>query len=100
MANLFDVGAIASVGSAVALMLFMLVAIAHLRMTKETGASRIVLVVTILATAAAFILFAIYTVQNDPKVFIVLAVTIVLAWVVEAVWRAISKRRMEVPASE
>ena len=100
MANLFDVGAIASVGSAVALMLFLLVAVAHLRMTKETGASRIVLVVTILATAVAFILFAIYTVQNDPKVFVILAVTIVLAWVVEAVWRAISKRRLEVEKAD
>ena len=100
MANLFDVGAIASVGSAVALMLFLLVAVAHLRMTKETGASRIVLVVTILATAVAFILFAIYTVQNDPKVFVVLAVTIVLAWVVEAIWRAISKRSLEVEKAD
>jgi amino acid transporter len=100
MANLFDVSAIASVGSAVALTIYVLVTIAHLRMRKETGASRIVLWVALAATVVAIILFAIYTLQNDPKTFIVLAVTIVLAWVVEAIWRAVSKRRMQTPGPE
>jgi amino acid transporter len=100
MANLFDVSAIASVGSAVALTIYVLVTIAHLRMRKETGASRVVLWIALAATVVAIVLFAIYTLQNDPKTFIVLAVTIVLAWVVEAIWRAVSKRQMKAPANE
>ena len=98
MANFMDVSAIASVGSAVALTIYVLVTIAHLRMRKETGASRVLLWTALAATVVAIILFAIYTLQNDPKTFVALAVTIVLAWVVEAIWRAISKRRMQVPS--
>ncbi len=66
-------------------------------MRKETGASRVVLWIALAATVVAIVLFAIYTLQNDPKTFVVLAVTIVLAWVVEAIWRAVSKRRMKAP---
>ena len=40
--------------------------IAHLRLRKETGASR-VLLGTVLATTIALVLFSIYTIQNDPK---------------------------------
>jgi amino acid transporter len=94
MANFFNVSAIASVGSAVALAIFGLVTVAHLRLRKETGANRLVLWLALAGTVVAFVLFSIYTIQNDPKLFVVLAVTIVLAWVVEAIWRAISKRRM------
>ncbi len=98
MANLMDVSAIASVGSAVALTIYVLVTIAHLRMRKDTGASRVLLWTALAATLVAIILFAVYTLQNDPKTFVALAVTIVLAWVVEAIWRAISKRRLQVPS--
>ena len=44
LAVLFDVSAIASIGTAVALAIFALITIAHLRMTKETKASKLVLV--------------------------------------------------------
>jgi len=94
MANFFDVTAIASVGSAVALTMFALISVAHLRLRKETGASPIILWLGLAATLVAIVLFAVYTLQNDPRTFIVLAVTIVLAWVVEAIWRTISRRRI------
>jgi amino acid transporter len=95
LAVLFDVTQIASIGSAVALAIFVLITIAHLRMTKETKASRIVLYLTLITTSLAILLFAWYTLITSPKTFVILVVTIILAWVVEAIWRGISKRELK-----
>ena len=92
LALLFDVTAIASIGSAVALAIFAFVTIGHIRMRKETGASLLVLILALIATSAAILLFAWYTLLTSPQTFTILVLTIILAWVVEAIWRAISKR--------
>ncbi len=95
MANFFDVSAIASVGSAVALTIFGLVTIAHLRLRKETGANRVVLWCGSWRGRSWPSSCSRSTPsRTTPRLFVVLAVTIVLAWVVEAIWRGISKRRM------
>jgi amino acid transporter len=67
LALLFDVIAIASIGSAVALAIFALITIAHLRMTKETGASKIIPVLAFVGTLAAILLFSWYTLRTSPK---------------------------------
>ncbi|MCC7163695.1 MAG: amino acid permease [Anaerolineae bacterium] len=92
LAVFFDLSAIASVGSAVALAIFALITVAHLRMAKETGASRAILVVALVGTSLAILLFAWYTLLTDPATFVFLVATIVLAWVVEAIWLRMSKR--------
>jgi amino acid transporter len=94
LALLFDVAAIASIGSAVALAIFTLITIAHLRMTKETGASKIVLVFSLIGTVLAILLFCWNTLITSPQTFAILVATIILAWVVEAIWRAISRREV------
>ena len=94
LAVLFDVTAIASIGSAVALAIFVLITIAHLRMTNETKASRAVLYLALIATSLAILLFCWYTLITAPQTFAILVATIILAWVVEAVWRSISKREV------
>jgi L-asparagine transporter-like permease len=99
LAVLFDVSAIASIGSAVALAVFVLITIAHLRMTNETKASRPVLYLTLIATSLAVLLFAWYTLLTAPETFAVLVGTIILAWVVEAIWRWYSKREVSVEAT-
>jgi amino acid transporter len=95
LALLFDVTAIASIGSAVALAIFALVTIAHLRMTGETKASKPVLYLALIATSLAILLFCWYTLKTAPQTFAILVATIILAWVVEAVWRSISKREVK-----
>jgi amino acid transporter len=95
LALLFDVTAISSIGSAVALAIFALVTIGHMRMRKETGASLFVLILALIATTLAILLFAWYTLLTAPQTFAILVVTIILAWVVEAIWRAISKREVK-----
>jgi amino acid transporter len=99
MANLFNVSAIASIGSAVALAIFALITVAHLRMVNETGASKAVLIVALIGTTLAILLFAWHTLLTDPQLFTILIVTIALAWVVEGIWRGISKRKLEVSTS-
>jgi amino acid transporter len=95
LALLFDVTAISSIGSAVALAIFALITIGHIRMRKETGASLVVLILALIATTLAILLFAWYTLLTAPQTFAILVVTIILAWVVEAIWRAISKREVK-----
>jgi amino acid transporter len=95
MALLLNVGAIASIGSAVALAIFALVTIAHLRMANETGASKVILALALVGTTIAILLFAWYTLATSPETFAILIATIALAWIVEAVWRSISKRQMK-----
>jgi hypothetical protein len=95
LALLFDVTAIASIGSAVALSIFALMTVAHLRMSKETGASRAILILALITTSLAILLFAWYTLQTSPQTFAILVVTIILAWVVEAIWQRISKRQVQ-----
>lgn len=94
LALLFDVSAISSIGSAVALAIFALITIAHLRMTKETGASKLVLVLALIGTSAAILLFCWATLLTSPQTFVILVGTIILAWIVEAVWRWYSKREV------
>jgi amino acid transporter len=100
LAVLFDVTAIASIGSAVALAIFALVTIAHLRMADETKASKPILYLALVATSLAILLFAWYTLLTAPQTFAILVVTIILAWVVEAIWRRISKREVETVAHD
>jgi amino acid transporter len=100
LAVLFDVSAIASIGSAVALTIFVLVTIAHLRMAHETKASKPVLYMALFATSLAILLFAWYTLITAPQTFVILVATIILAWVVEAIWRSISKRKVEASMSD
>ena len=53
----FKLDAIASIGSAVALVIFTLITAAHLRIRSETGASLPILVLAIVAAAAVFVTF-------------------------------------------
>jgi amino acid transporter len=100
MVLLFDVTAIASIGSAVSLVIFAFVTVAHLRMIKETKASKFMLYLTLIATVLAFLLFCVNTAQTAPETFGILIATILLAWIVEFIWRRISKKNNKEIQSE
>jgi amino acid transporter len=100
LAVFFNVSAIASIGSAVSLAIFALLTVAHLRLAKETGASKIVLVIALVATILAILLFCWNTLLTAPQTFTILVFVIILAWVIEAIWRAISKREVVPEQSE
>ena len=57
--NSFDLSAIASLGSAVSLIVFLVVGLAGLRLRAETGSSAPVIILTLAATSIVLVLFAI-----------------------------------------
>jgi len=99
LALVFDLGAIASLGSAVSLAVFALITVAHLRMVDETKASKPVLYLALITTSIAILLFCWYTAVTDPRLFAILVVTVILAWVFEALLARSRKRVVAVSPS-
>ena len=62
----FDLSAIASIGSAVALMIFAFVTAAHLRVFRETGARPWVLVLALLLIVVTLLTFIFTTLIHEP----------------------------------
>ena len=79
VANLVDLSAIASVGSAVALMIFVLVGIAGYRRRADTGSSTPIVALAILVTAVVLGFFAVDTWRNAPQTFIAIVAILALA---------------------
>jgi amino acid transporter len=77
VANLVDLSSIASVGSAVALMIFVLVGVAGYRRRADTGSNTVIVLASISVTSIVFAFFMVDTIQNDIGSFIaVIAITI------------------------
>jgi amino acid transporter len=69
VANLVDLSAIASVGSAIALGVFLLVAVAGYRRRADTGAHTAIVLAAIATTTIVLVFFAIDTARNEPATF-------------------------------
>jgi amino acid transporter len=91
--TLFDLNKIASIGSAVALLVFSAVTISHFRLYNQTGASLIVLIVALVATLGTFVVFVTTTLVNEPATAIALVVILVLAITVDVIWKRVRARR-------
>ena len=83
----FDLTAIASLGSAIALLVFTMVSIGHLRVRDETGASGVVLVVAIASTSIVLVTFALTTLVDEPGTLVALVVILVLSVVIDLLWK-------------
>lgn len=88
----FDLNKIASIGSAVALLVFSAVTVAHFRLYRETGASIVVLVIALVATLGTFIIFCTTTLVDEPATAFALVGIIVLAVAVDFIWKAAARR--------
>ena len=73
----FDLSAIASIGSAIALLVFTMVSVGHLRVRRETGASLIVLLIAIASTVVVLVTFAFTTLVEEPATAVTLVAIIV-----------------------
>jgi amino acid transporter len=83
----FDLTAIASIGSAVALVVFAFVTAGHLRVRGETGASVALLVLAIVTTVVVLVAFAVTTLVDEPATAVALVVILLLSIVLDAVWK-------------
>jgi amino acid transporter len=87
VANLVDLSAIASVGSACALMIFLLVGIAGYLRRADTGSQAVIVLAAIAMTAIVLVFFAVDTVRNAPETFVAIVVIALLAVVLDLVWK-------------
>jgi amino acid transporter len=84
---LLDLNKIASIGSAVALLVFSMVTAAHLKLRQHTGASVIVLVVALVATLGTFLVFCVTTLAEEPATATALVAILVLATAADLLWK-------------
>ena len=86
--QLVDLSAIASVGSACSLMIFLLVGVAGYRLRSETGALGAVVLVGIAATAVVLV-FAVDTLRNAPQTFVAIVAIAALAVILDTIWKRV-----------
>jgi amino acid transporter len=92
VSNLVDLSAIASVGSACSLLIFLLVGAAGYRLRAETGALGAIVLVGTVVTAVVLVFFAIDTVRNAPETFVAIVAIAVLAVVLDLIWKSVRGR--------
>ena len=97
LANLVDLSAIASVGSACSLVVFLLVGVAGYRLRSETGASTAFVLVGMAATVIVLGFFAVDTLRNDPETFTAIVAMTLLAVALDAVWKWFRDRGTSAP---
>jgi amino acid transporter len=89
VANTVDLSAIASVGSACSLMIFVLVGIAGYRLRPTTGASGAIILVGIAATLVVLAFFVVDTFRNAPQTFTAIVAIAALAVALDIVWKRV-----------
>ena len=93
LANLVDLSAIASLGSVVALTIFLVTGAAAYRLRAEIGARTWILVTAIALTAVVLVVFAVDTAQTAPETFTAMIAILVLAVVLDLVWTRVRRKR-------
>jgi amino acid transporter len=83
----FDLSSIASLGSAVALVVFTLVTAGHLRVHRETGAQPWLLVVAIATTVTVLITFAVTTLVDEPGTAVAIVAILLLSVLLDLGWK-------------
>jgi amino acid transporter len=86
VANLVDLSAIASVGSAVALMIFLLVGAAGYRRRADTQSNAVIVLLAIAVTAIVLGFFAVDTARNAPETFTAIIAIATLAVILDFLW--------------
>ena len=89
LAMLFDLTAIASIGSAVALLIFTFVTISHIRVRHETGAKLWLLVIGLVTLLATLFSFTTTTLIEEPATAFALLGLIGLAIALDYGWRRV-----------
>jgi amino acid transporter len=95
LAVAFKLDAIASIGSAVALLIFTLITVAHLRIRAETGANAPILLLAIAAAAVVLVTFVFTTLIHEPASIVTLLVIVALAIGLDYGWKRARASRAE-----
>ena len=87
VANVIDLSAIASVGSACSLLIFLLVGIAGYRRRADTNARAEIVLAAIAVTAIVLVFFAVDTLRNAPDTFTAIVAIMLLSVALDFVWK-------------
>jgi amino acid transporter len=87
VANLVDLSAIASVGSAVSLIVFLLIGLAGWRRRADTGSNAAVVLAAVGVIAVVLAFFAVDIVRNDPWAFVAIVGIGLVSVVLDALFR-------------
>ncbi len=89
VSNLVDLSAIASVGSACSLVIFLLVGVAGYRRRADTGSRAAIVLAAIAVTAVVLVFFAVDTLRNAPETFTAIVAITLLSVVLDLVWKRV-----------
>ena len=95
----FDLSSIASLGSAIALLVFTLVTAGHFRVWRETGAKPWILAVAVTTTVVVLVTFVFTTLVDEPATAVALLVILGLSVGLDAVWKR-RRDRQQPPATQ
>jgi amino acid transporter len=98
MAVFFKLDAIASIGSAVALLIFTLITAAHFRVRRETGASAPILGVAIAAAGVVLVTFVFTTLIHEPASIVTLLVIVLIGVGLDYGWKRVRDSRDSQPS--
>jgi amino acid transporter len=93
LANVFDLTAIAQIGSVVAMVIFLMIGVAAVRLRHETGSKAAVIVTAMAMTTLVLVLFMADTIENDPATFVWTIVIALLAVLLEGFWSRFHDRK-------
>ena len=88
LAVLFKLDAIASIGSAVALLVFTFITAAHFRVRADTGASAAILALAIASAGVVLLTFVFTTLIHEPASMLTLLAIFVLSILLDVGWKA------------
>jgi amino acid transporter len=88
----FGLTSIASIGSAIALVVFALVTGAHLRIYSDTGARLWLLIVAEVCTVAVLVNFVVTTLVHEPGSMIAIGVVLVLSIGLDLAWKRVREQ--------
>ena len=83
----FDLSAIASIGSVIALLVFGLVSVGHLRVRHETGARAWILVLAVASTVIVLVSFVFTTLVEEPGTAVALVVILLVSVALDFGWK-------------
>jgi L-asparagine transporter-like permease len=83
----FKLDSIASIGSAIALVIFTMITAAHVRIRSETGANLPVLILAIVAAGAVFVTFVFTTLIHEPASIVTIVGILVLSVALDYGWK-------------
>jgi amino acid transporter len=87
VANFVNLSSIASVGSAVSLMVFLLIGLAGWRRRAETGSNAAIVLLAIAVIGVVLAFFAVDTIRNDPWSFVAIVAIALASVVLDSLFR-------------